>query len=1679
MPRRFARLALALLTAATLVAAGGLTVLALGGGDWAVNLVLRKINPWPGASLRAGDVMGNLLTAPRLYRLSLTRADGEVILRADSAAVRYDLRRLLGGDVTLAEIRVYGADLVLRQRDDGRWDLPARRTRPPGSPAKQPDVIRLERVQIVDASARLRLSIGGKPRLLAADSIGVDATGIRIDPEVTIERAAVGFRVRSGDLARRPVTVQAQGFLRPAAVTVRRLTLDSDSSAVTASGIVPLARRDGRGPDLRLSRLDLSARPLALRDLGGLLPMLDRPGSARIEAHARGGDDGAAVRLDTELSDGGRAAAEGVVTLFGQRPLRYRGRATVQAVDPGFLGLTPSRGDRITGDATLDLRGPRLDRLDGEARVDFTDSRFGPIAMTRARARGTFSAGQARIALSGRSPRMQLTIAGDVRPFDSLPTYGLEARVRPGAAAPGWARRLLGTGSAAIIQADGVGVSPRRANAVLAARVAPRPDGDGLLDSGSVRVRLRGGIARADGRLGVSGGTLTLDGDAVLDSVPRYRLSAQLRREDGLEARLSLTGSGTDPDSASVQAAISGSAAYGAHRLSGGGLQLALDRGLVRVSGGATVDGAELELRGSAKPFGPEPAVNLDHIRFDGLDLGRLASSSVPPSDLAGTGRLRASRAGGHWNGSGALGMAGRIGRATVDTANLVAMIRRDELTVDLDGTGPAGRVTLSALARPIDTPRRYALHNARFDALDLGRLLGSSSLETSVTGGLEVEAMAPEGGPMALDATVSLDSSTVNRTVIRNGVLRAKLAQGRWDLRGRLLGDADSLRLEASLEPQPDQPQVRLTAEAGAGDLGTLLRRPGLRAQGRTRVDFSGSWGSLETMRLGGTIAAAGEANGVAVDSLQATVRLEGGALLIDTLRARSSVGTAAARGRVGLVGAAIGGPLEGSLEARINDLAPLGPLLGVEPLGVDSGRVALAVEGTRTRPAVRAEVQAAELTHGSYRIRTLSATVAASLDSGYALARGTGRVRLEGLSSGKQGVSRMQLEGSYSDRRGALMGEADLDGHRHARVAARLTRDGHRGQVSLDTLELTAREDRWSLAHPVAVAYEGSSRLDVNDFVFASEKSRITANGTVDRGGEQRMRVALDTVPLGWITELLGLPELEGEATGGLELTGPAAAPRLAGTVGLDLRARREPLARGSVGVDWRPADGLGVELGIHQPRGDSLRIVARAPLILSLAADDSAAALVRRSPTGEVTLDATANDFHLDPFERLIDPATLTTLRGRLRLDAHARGSLSAPNLSGTVGLSDLRLKLTRLGATWEHGAVLASLKGRDIRVDTARMESGKGTVEVGGVARVSDSGSVALDLKGRFTDFRVADAENLRSTVSGNLALGGTASVPVVSGKLALRNTDFYLQVTNREHGGEEVELTPEDLRTLERRFGEAPRAARRLDEHPLALDLDVDLAGNDWVRRRTSPTVAVEVGGKLQVRKRSREPVLVYGTIRPLAGRSFVELLGRRFDVTEGEVVLAGPPEQARLQVLAEYRADSGSTAGGGSPSGVIITTQVAVDSGRLSVDLGSRPRMSDDDIRSYLATGRPAGTDPTATGDESNVLATTTSLAVGAALGTVAGGAGRRLGFDVVQILQDRQGGQTLVAGKYVSPPLYLGFRQPIVAREEPGQTQTARTTMEWEVEYDALRRALLNVQASGDEFRVFLRLRR
>ena len=46
-------------------------------------------------------------------------------------------------------------------------------------------------------------------------------------------------------------------------------------------------------------------------------------------------------------------------------------------------------------------------------------------------------------------------------------------------------------------------------------------------------------------------------------------------------------------------------------------------------------------------------------------------------------------------------------------------------------------------------------------------------------------------------------------------------------------------------------------------------------------------------------------------------------------------------------------------------------------------------------------------------------------------------------------------------------------------------------------------------------------------------------------------------------------------------------------------------------------------------------------------------------------------------------------------------------------------------------------------------------------------------------------------------------------------------------------------------------------------------------------------MAVELGGKSQIRKEPNQELEVFGKIQPLVGRSFVQLMSRRFDLKSG------------------------------------------------------------------------------------------------------------------------------------------------------------------------------------------------
>jgi hypothetical protein len=90
------------------------------------------------------------------------------------------------------------------------------------------------------------------------------------------------------------------------------------------------------------------------------------------------------------------------------------------------------------------------------------------------------------------------------------------------------------------------------------------------------------------------------------------------------------------------------------------------------------------------------------------------------------------------------------------------------------------------------------------------------------------------------------------------------------------------------------------------------------------------------------------------------------------------------------------------------------------------------------------------------------------------------------------------------------------------------------------------------------------------------------------------------------------------------------------------------------------------------------------------------------------------------------------------------------------------------------------------------------------------------------------------------------------------------------------------------------------------------------------------------------------------------------------------------------------------------------------------------------------------------------------ALALGQLSAAVETYAREQVGLDVVEITTDGLEGVTLLAGRYLSPRLYLGIRQPLSFQRSEGEASQRTPDPEVEVELEAVRWLLLNLQAGG-----------
>jgi translocation and assembly module TamB len=597
---------------------------------------------------------------------------------------------------------------------------------------------------------------------------------------------------------------------------------------------------------------------------------------------------------------------------------------------------------------------------------------------------------------------------------------------------------------------------------------------------------------------------------------------------------------------------------------------------------------------------------------------------------------------------------------------------------------------------------------------------------------------------------------------------------------------------------------------------------------------------------------------------------------------------------------------------------------------------------------------------------------------------------------------------------------------------------------------LQLVEGGRTWGLTQTARVALR-PKRVEVHDFALVHARRMIALEGILALNDTSNLILRLDSVELDAMKKA-GLVPIVGVIDGSLRLTGPAGDPVVDGRVGLGLHDPiKRRLAAIETGLTWTRRD---LRLDITAARGQGgLTIRGTLPWGFTLAPPAGSATMaVIRQPGDTLNLTVDADSFDVSLLGSIIPPQLVRNLGGKLVMDARVRGTPEAPLADGQMQLTQLGLELPPLRVSYERGRLSGRLSGDMLRIDTLLLYTGKQEeLAAQGKVRLRPLTNPRLDLNGMLRDFVVSNSATLQAQASGRIGLAGTLQTPVVTGTLRMGHTEIQPAGATGAPV-ENVQLTPEDELQLARHFGSG--VLGRLGSQGafldrFRLDLLLHLPEQVWFRRRESPQLSVEVAGRVRLHQEPHGKMLFFGAVEPLPGRSTLDLYGRTFQLTGGEILLRGPPQQARINVTAEYNPP---TQGGPDDNPVVINVVARGRPDSIALDFSSQPEMSRDDIISYIVTGRPSSDNPLVA--QPGGPSQGEQLALSQLGDVVSSAVSRELGLDVFQIRQEGTRGLVLTAGRYVTPHFYISLQQPLALGGQLSQDPGANLGPAFELQY-------------------------
>lgn len=1600
-----------------------------------------------GATVSVDRLEGNFLTGARMLGLEIERG-GETVIAIDTVYARYRLLTLLRNRLDVGELYAAGVRVYARQYADSTWNV-ARVLKP--APTTEADTARASEFVVSIGEARLRRGLAEvhfySPRVdsvLAVGGLNADLSGFRTGGGALEATVDTLFATVTPATRPDPVRLAAQGAFDQERARIDGLLITSDASDVRASGAVEY----GEGP--LTFDLDLLASPLDFADLRAFVP-LPLYGAAEIRAQAQGTPDDVLARLNAEFDHGGTINLNGAFSADPDGPVRYAAEGTIRDFDPGALLNDPSLAGDLTADLDVDLGGPSLERVDGRVDLKVRGSRLGEQQIQRADLVGEFTSGRLAFTLGGAVPGARVLAEGSARPFADVPTYDVRGEAS-GVDLAALLRDPEQTGRVerATFALEGRGFDTQTAVATGSVDVRGLVVGDLAIERAAGDVGLRDGALGFDAEVALAGGggAVTAEGSVRPFAEPlSYRVDrGTLRNLDlaaltgdtthtDLSGTFSLAGAGTDPQAMALTLDASlRDARYDTFAIPAADLSARLDGGLLAFDVDADLaEAGRLSARGSARPFA-EPLAYDARGTVRNLDLAALTGDPAQSSDLSGTFDVA---------GTGTdpqtlaldlrLDLEGsRYRQQEITRGTAVGSLRRGTLDLSVDATTPEGALAFTVSGRPFDEQATLRFSESSFRGVNLALILDNPALQTSLNGRIELDAAGFDLQTSTTSGRVVLEPSRINGAQLDAGTVAFDLRQGYAEAEAFLDFERGAARLGFTGRPFDDVPTYALDGALDSLDVAALAGDA--RAE-RTSVtlafDLEGRGLDPETMTLAGTLRG-GDSRlvGATVDTLATTFALDASVLTVDDLLLRSSLADATGSGRIALFGASRTEESAFAFRADIKDTEPLNAFLA-EPLTFQGGRVRGNVAGRPGEPLrINAEADAEQFAYGDV-VRASSAEVrfngiydpaAAAADTtvfGLGLL-GKARVRFGFLEAGGVMIQNTDVDLTYDGNDLLAEGRLGVDQRRDLAFRLRSDLDPEQNRITLETLDMNVDGEQWRLLDEAVISY--GERIRFRNLLLYSDAQQIAIDGVVDLDGEQNLVLTVEDVEVGAFTDLIGYDGVGGTLTTTLVMTGPAEDPEIAGTLRItDLVSGGEPVGALDVEVDYARFR-LTLDALLTHESGRTLTAEGYLPLAFQLGGP-----ITEALPSSDVDFVVRADSFPVAWAEPFLPRRTFTEVGGALTIDLVVTGTQSDPRLSGEALLSDGVLGLEANGRVIRNVTVPATFDGNTVRLRGATAGGeGEGTLAAEGTITLPKLSLGELAIAIEMDDFNAIETptyDELRLSTPGMpLLFEGTTDRPRLTGAVTLVSGDIYLTEELTGPDIEEVELTPLQIQEVEATFGlrvtEAD-TARSVFVENLALDLDVEIERNVWLRSRKNPRLDIEFSGTVLAQKDPGGEFEVFRTITVNRGR--IETLGRNFQITSGSLSFNGPIPETYVDITAAYTVPSRVS---NEPEATINLTFRGRMAENPELELTSDPPMENTDVIAYIATGRPAGEAFQGAG-VANLLA--------ANIGSIIEGvAANSLGLDVVEVTQRADNAIVVTFGRYLTNRAFLQASQVI-----------------------------------------------